>query len=292
MEKGTLFQLKVLINRTAVKSIPSQNMKATEDFLLLILHAYVIVAAEQCKRDVDTCISLSKRIIKKFVKISLPGEEPTNAPDDDVFNYATDLLSFCLLWHGFHDAIREGDGDRILTYWKFFTAIFQQQGHYNYAKEGLLLTMQSQLLSKRKVAELKWSRIINVSVQRGHNIPCDLHMEHLNRRLKRMMTNVGANKSQKPFTRLAKSLGVVSHICSNFATESGVSECRPHHTYPSFTKDLETITQKLRSQGIFCVDNNRGLSFFNRQPILKSVKWKNVGQWTKNKIIEFDFNEL
>jgi len=36
-----------------------------------------------------------------------------NAPDDDMFNnHSTDLLSFCLPWYGFHDAIREGDGDK------------------------------------------------------------------------------------------------------------------------------------------------------------------------------------
>ena len=163
MEKGTLFQLKVLINRTAVKSVPSKNMKASEDFLMLILHAYTIAAAEQCQTDTDTCLTLAKRVVKKYVKISLADEQQSELSNNMLFNYSTDLLSFCLLWHGFHDAIREGDGDRILLYWKFFTVIFQQEGRYNYAKEGFTLSVQSQLLSERKIAELKWSRTINTS---------------------------------------------------------------------------------------------------------------------------------
>ena len=69
-EKGTLYQLKVLINRTAVRSLPSKNLKPTEDFLLLILHSYVIAAAEQCQQDSDTCELLAKRIVEQFVKIN------------------------------------------------------------------------------------------------------------------------------------------------------------------------------------------------------------------------------
>ena len=151
---------------------------ATEDFLLLILHSYVIAAAEQCQESLDTCKLLSQRVVKRFVKIYLSPEQESEESlpiDDMIYNYSTDLLTFCLLWHGFHDATREGDGDRLLWYWKFLMVIFQQEGHYNYAKEGLTLTIQLQVLPERKVAELKWSRTVNVSGCSGHNIACDQH---------------------------------------------------------------------------------------------------------------------
>ena len=63
----------------------------------------------------------------------------------------------------------------------------------NYAKEGFLLLAQSLLLSCRKTAELKWCRTINTHGCPSKNIPVDLHMEHLNRRLKGMMWNLGLN---------------------------------------------------------------------------------------------------
>ena len=127
-------------------------MKPTEDFLLLILHTYVIAAAEKCQEDSDTCQLLAKRIVEQgFVKINLPGEQNVDSLCNDmVYNYSTDLVTFCLLWHGFHDFIREEDGNRILRYWKFLMVIFQQQGHYNYANEGLTLAIQSIVLFKRK----------------------------------------------------------------------------------------------------------------------------------------------
>ena len=38
-------------------------------------------------------------------------------------------------------------------------------------------------LSPRQAHQVVWSRFVNVHGLPGHNIPCDLHMEHLNRLL-------------------------------------------------------------------------------------------------------------
>jgi len=81
---------------------------------------------------------------------------PVPTDSDSVYTYATDFLTMALPWYGFHDTIRMGDGNRIFTYWKFLTAIFNQMGHCNYAKEGFLMLAQSCLLSPRTLAELKW----------------------------------------------------------------------------------------------------------------------------------------
>ena len=61
-------------------------------------------------------------------------------------------------------------------------------------------------------------------------------------------------------------MGIVSNICSNFASESGATVSKVHHTYPSFSKDLETLTKVLRSEGIFS-EEKRLLSSFNRSLI-------------------------
>ena len=50
-EKGTLFQMKALLNLTSVPQDPKSNMKACEDFLLLIMNALVKVAAEKLMNE-------------------------------------------------------------------------------------------------------------------------------------------------------------------------------------------------------------------------------------------------
>ena len=103
-----------------------------------------------------------------------------------------DFISLGLLWHGFHDAVREGDGDRIIRYWRFLLPVFKLSDHRNYALKAFKLLAQVILLPPRQVAELKWERTVNTVGRTGHNVPCDLHMEHLNRLLKFMMENLGS----------------------------------------------------------------------------------------------------
>ena len=275
-------------------------MKAFEDFLLVVLSAHIIVAAELVSSDasLDTCTEIAKKIISKFVKISIPtlessdGPQTTEVPQTNTVPpntstanlYATDLVTLGLLWHGFHDAIREGDGDRILLYWKFLLPVFKEENHHNYAKESFNLLLQSMILSPRKLCELKWSRTVNTHGKAGHNVPCDLHMEHLNRRLKNCIRSAGSNVYPMAIQRIAKSLGPVSHVCSQFEKELSFSENKDYHTFPSFKKDLNSIIQVLRAEEVLSDTNNRCHSSYNRTPLLHGINWNKITEWLKEKL--------
>lgn len=139
-DKGTLNQMKHLIHWTAVGKNPKHNMKPTEDFLKVVLCAHVVAAAKQCMitdGSLHDCVAVARKIVCTYVHISNSNEAaPVPDSTDQGFEYTTDLFTMCLVWHGFHDAVQEGDGDRIVAYWKILLPIFQQQGHYNYAKEA------------------------------------------------------------------------------------------------------------------------------------------------------------
>ena len=123
----------------------------TESLMVPTLLDYKYFLCYQLNLPTD-CNVVADAIIVKFVQVSIPTNEPISNNDtsrsnvqDSVYAYATDYLTMALLWYGFHDAIKMGDGNRILSYWKFLTAIFKQTGHYNYAKEGFLMLAQSAL---------------------------------------------------------------------------------------------------------------------------------------------------
>ena len=153
-DKGTLNQIKHLIHRTAVGKDPKHNMKPTEDFLKVVLCAHVVAAAKQCLKEDDSlgdCVVAASKIVEKFVHISYSTEPIISGSNDRGFEYTRDLFTMSLVWHGFHDAVQEGDGDRILLYWKVLLPIFQQQGHYNYAKEAFILLAQSIFFRSKKL---------------------------------------------------------------------------------------------------------------------------------------------
>ena len=205
-----MYQLRNLINRTSIPSDPGDNMNAAEDFLLLLLHAHGVAAAKviQSVNPLSSVSELSRAVVASFTR--LPQVSSTQKPEaceDGIHMYAVELLTLGLLWHGFHDAIREGDGERIIRYWKFFLIIFKSSNHPNYAKEAVHFLLQYEyLFSERQKAQLLWSRCVNTKGYRGANIPCDLHMEHLNRRLKTVLRGLGANISPKAVVKAGKAL--------------------------------------------------------------------------------------
>ena len=63
--------------------------------------------------------------------------------------------------------------------------IFASSDCKNYAIEAHnVLLQQDFILPSCEAAHLIWGRFINVNGQPGHNIPNDLHIEHLNHVLK------------------------------------------------------------------------------------------------------------
>lgn len=268
-----------------MKCDPKHQTKASKDFLLVVLHAHIVAAAKECGADqIHDCLECSKAIISKFVNVRLPlsQEEPTNI-SEMAHSYAVDLLGLSLLWHGYHDSVKEGDGNRILLYWKFLLPIFQQEGHYNYANEAFTLISQTKLLSERKLTEVKWSRTVNTQGRQGQNIPIDLYMEHLNHRLKFMIGNLSAN-ARPSIQRVAKSLKVVHEICEIFQNEADVKENKGHVSYPSFDNDFKKILQQIEDEQVFVLKGNRSLENYSCPPLLTNFKWSNIKKWIKDKI--------
>ena len=63
---------------------------------------------------------------------------------DDMYNYNVCLTRYGLLCKEFYDAIKEGDGSRILMSWKFLLMHFRadNKGGTKYALEALYLILQ------------------------------------------------------------------------------------------------------------------------------------------------------
>ena len=68
-DKGTLFQLKNVINRTSVPNDPNNNVQSTEDFLELVLVAHLLLAAEKEYSDGLTLEGVADKIVNKYVQL-------------------------------------------------------------------------------------------------------------------------------------------------------------------------------------------------------------------------------
>lgn len=190
-------------------------------------------------------------ILKDLVNLpirpdSTPGRAPKDSTEDSVFNYTQELMTMGLLCMEFEDAIREGDGVRVLRVWKFLLLIFKAAKRKNYSIEALTVLVQYYaLLSPRQREQLLFSRFINTSGKEGANKASDLHMEHLNRTVKTAIGNQSSNLTPKVLTRIGKCAGPLFNVCKQFDSISEVVSQSGTQTRPSHENDLRKIVQEL-----------------------------------------------
>ena len=115
-------------------------------------------------------------------------------PGDDVYNYNCALMTDCFLFFNFLDAIKEGDGVRIMRQYKYIMLYCKADGSHStkYALEYLYqFFLVHALLSERDSARFVWNRSVNNSGKKGTNIPLDEDTEHSNNFLKQGIRNLG-----------------------------------------------------------------------------------------------------
>ena len=139
-------------------------------------------------------LSAIQRVLGEHIDLSINGEKNSDHDRDYVLLYAREVLTLGLFYKEFHDAIREGDGERIITCWRYLLLLFKVSHRTNYSVEAFTLLAQYHFtVSERMQKQLVWSRTVNIHGRTGENVPCDLHMEHLNHECKESISGLGSN---------------------------------------------------------------------------------------------------
>ena len=314
---GTLMQLRNVINRRNIKTKAKDAVNAHEDFLQLIIECHLLAAGMEffgmqsledtpspeifpdaltgeerqdvlmsaCKALISDCMHLSSFRVQPGTQAGENKEcnPPVSKDLDRVNLYAKEVISLGLLYTEFVDAIREGDGLRVLRCWRVFMPIFKSSGRRNYAIEAFVLLAQQQfILSERHSQQLLYSRFINTHGHKGRNISCDLFMEQLNRQLKDGIKALGANKTPTAITRLAKSLEPVSQLLQNFDLEMEVNNPSGMHRRLSTSKDMDLVINELQRGQVFQVVPGRCHNSFKSLDVVNhSLSEKNLKVWMK-----------
>ena len=123
--------------------------------------------------------------------------KPVVDTTDGVYNYAHVLCHYGSLALEFMDAWAAGDGERICRCWKILLLHFCDSRCTKYAWEALRLLFQLKQLSPSLAHQVKWSTFVNYKGGSGHNIPCDLHNEHVKKVIKDVVNNMGVSLTEQ-----------------------------------------------------------------------------------------------
>ena len=121
-----------------------------------------------------------------------PKPSPTEVKADDVYNYNCALLTDSFLFFNFLDAIKQGDGLRIIRQYKYMMLYYKADGCHStkYSLECLYqFFLVYGLLSERDSERFLWNRSVNNSQTKGTNIPLDENTEHSNNFIKQGNNN-------------------------------------------------------------------------------------------------------
>ncbi len=226
------------------------------------------------------------------------GELATSKQDPSiggVCEHTREVLSLGLLYLDFKDAVREGDGDRVLQTWKYFFLLFKASGRKNYAIEAFTLLSQYHITLPPNLAEqLKWSRFINVHGLPGHCVSCDLHMEHLNRLVKTSVEGLGPNKCEKAITRVGRAIGVLASAIESFDRELDVPVLSDKHSDEKKYKDVHTIVMLLLESGVLDLSSKKKFSSFPtlKANLIKTISEKKLKDWMMEKFSTINQPEL
>lgn len=183
--------------------------------------------------------------------------------EDPVFNYGCVTLAYGLLLKNLGDAIKEGDGERVIRCWKYFTFIFKSTGvtHKNYALAGLrLLASIKGLLTPAQAHELIWNRFVNKHGGVGRCIPRDLRNEHLNKIVKEHIRSMGhSNITDENVRKLSRSMKFMEEIVRSFMESD---ETKHHKRNPHEKEQFTHCIDRISKACIFEKSSGRKLEGF------------------------------
>ena len=313
---GTLYQLRNKLGRSNVVCDPKKDFNACDDFIRVVISSHMVAVTLQYLQmesisDIphnDSVLSdpdliwmktvnerkrilmdVCKSVVDEYIDFQYhqnSAESDSNQPDK-VMKYGKELLRLGCFYLEFSDAIKEGDGIRVIRCWRYLLPIFLASSRTNYSTEALTLLFQiEQSMSPRLKQQLIWSRFINVHGRPGKNIPMDLHMEHLNAIAKGAIKNLGSGKTEKAIVRAGRAIGTLSTILSQFDEDNKISRMSGVHRIEKYKKDVEIIVKELQRAHVFSrqTSSRKHHSFPNPKDILHSKSKDEIKTWIKTKM--------
>ena len=273
-----------------------ERKKILDGVSSLIVDSYVDIKtidstqASENEQDNETLINTSGCSSSNSEGEGCNGDIPGQAlatGSDDVQRYARELMSLGLIYSEFCDSIREGDGVRVFRCFKYMLPLFKASNRVNYSGEIFCILAQHRfVLSPRLSHQLQWSRFVNTRGKPGKNIPCDLHMEHMNRIVKNAVRGLGANKAENAIVRTGKCVNTIAELLTAFDEDNGIKTPSSHHSIASEAKDLELLLNELCTQvNPFVYIPNRRYRNLKapKATLLQSLDPKKFNSWLNQK---------
>ena len=182
------------------------------------------------------------------------------------------------------DAVREGDGSRLMNVYEMFQLLFRMMGNTKYSYSLLRLkACRLALLTPKMAHQLIWNRFFNRTGGEGMNISRDLRLEHINRFMKELIKSQGMqNISDTNVYKISKAYKGVREICDSMLLDIDVSQPSGHHSNKHKNDMFESVLKELKDNNNFSTQSNKPLTTqFKKLQENRSLNLKTMVPWIK-----------
>ena len=123
--------------------------------------------------------------------------------------------------------------------WRLFLPHFKTSNHMS---NHLKLFCYSVRYSPQLAHQILWDRLVNTRGGLGHNIPCDLHNEHISNCLKHVIVIMASNLTESSQQRVPRSVSTLDTICRQFCRKPDVRMGTCAHSTRFVVKDVAKVT--------------------------------------------------
>ena len=307
-DHGTLGHFCSLLRRLPAAKKPKDEMNACVDILLTVLKGHYIAAAcsilgisasDEIPKNLPNLSTreskmkfiaeLSRQVVEQWsINSDAILRKPLTPTKDGVYEYARLFCHYASLAFLLKSSWEHGNGEILCKNWKVFLMHFYHDRRTKYAWEALRLQFQLANVPPSLSLQVKWGRFVNTHGGAGHNIPCDLHNEHLNGLFKDIIHSMGSNLTEHSMRRAARSVTSLCKIREAFDTESNVPVMTSAHCTKDDHDDVTKVVEVLLKNEVLVVKVGRKHSQFNDiniNPFI-GLNYKSMFEWIEKKKTE------
>ena len=171
---------------------------------------------------------------------------------DGILNYSKACFMLGLLKLDHDDAIKLGDGERILGLDMIMYLYYKKFNCTKYSYGMLETLLQAKVLLSPRLAHLLiWNRTVNHRGCVDTNHPNDLDLEHCNKVFKDEAHSHRGNFTEKVIIRVSHSALKTDTILKHYDKASKVVRPSGKHTPADVTVDIMTLVQQFKERKLF-----------------------------------------
>lgn len=242
---------------------------------------------QACKYRIFDDRDNSKNTDKEGQRTNYKEQSEVENVMDFKHNYTCALMREGILDWCRHDAVREGDGDRVYLLWKHDFLYFHLNNHTNYKSLGFTVIAQQLGSIPRSIADsIKYNRFINLYGGEGHNVSLDYAMELFNGKVKPALKGRGGTLTDKTINRISQSLKSVEDIQRNVDEQIEYYSTIGRHKRVKEVKDeIGLFVRELFKEKLFQIVPNREHRSFPafRKYSIKKLDGAKLRRWLKEK---------